>query len=357
MSQVIILNDNQYGYDRYEKLKLDKDVYIVNTQGLRPISSFITEDILKKLFSYSAYLILVEDGEAHNWSILKDKLKETLKGIDSKQVLIVSSNPLFSSKQLSFSRDTIPYKVFYYNSCMDWFKNNLNNNKEFSLDIKNHFSFLSFTDKDFRRYIFYKLHKNNLIQNNIVSHVKDVKNFFQNDYFFDKQIRDSMCPLEFNDFKEITGKKIDLFQGSRFEKGFFDPSDNCGLELINETTMDAGSFFITESTLKPIIAKRMFLMCGPPKLLSFLRFLGFKTFNHVFDESYDDILDKKRRIDKIISILSNFCSLSLDEVIKIKKDNREILEYNYNHLISMDLSFDITKKIESHFKGEINGRN
>lgn len=64
--------------------------------------------------------------------------------------------------------------------------------------------------------------------------------------------------------------------------------------------------FITEKTFKPIMYGHPFMIFGAPSTLRYLRELGFKTFPELFDESYDDELDLKKRAKKIIDQIDNF---------------------------------------------------
>jgi hypothetical protein len=54
---------------------------------------------------------------------------------------------------------------------------------------------------------------------------------------------------------------------------------------------------MTEKTAKPIWAKRLFVMFGTPGFLKKLHELGFKTFDHVIDESYDSMLNAQQNED------------------------------------------------------------
>ena len=62
------------------------------------------------------------------------------------------------------------------------------------------------------------------------------------------------------------------------------------IAIINETHIfnERSSCFITEKTWKTIIAKKPFMINGTKHSLRYLQLFGFKTFNEIFDERYDD---------------------------------------------------------------------
>ena len=61
--------------------------------------------------------------------------------------------------------------------------------------------------------------------------------------------------------------------------------------------------FVTEKTFKPMAFKHAFVVYGTPYTLKHLRELGFETFAHAVDESYDTILDDNMRLDAIVTEL------------------------------------------------------
>lgn len=79
-----------------------------------------------------------------------------------------------------------------------------------------------------------------------------------------------------------------------YRKSFF--------SLVTESDMSGGSVRrITEKSLKPAIGRHPFLIAGNPGTLAQLRALGLRTFGHVIDESYDEIVDPETRLVAVIS--------------------------------------------------------
>jgi hypothetical protein len=63
--------------------------------------------------------------------------------------------------------------------------------------------------------------------------------------------------------------------------------------------------FVTEKTFKPIAAQHPFVVYGTAGTLDYLHELGFETFDHAIDESYDTITNPTERLDAIKKILDD----------------------------------------------------
>jgi len=73
---------------------------------------------------------------------------------------------------------------------------------------------------------------------------------------------------------------------------------NSYCHIVLETHFDAdqsGGAFLTEKTFKPIKHGQMFFVVGPAGSLQTLRDLGYRTFDHVLDNSYDLETDNTQR--------------------------------------------------------------
>ena len=73
----------------------------------------------------------------------------------------------------------------------------------------------------------------------------------------------------------ISGTKGDLstLHGADFYKYI-------GLDIVTETVYNYPYPCITEKTLRPIACKRLFVVVGPPGVLSLLHSKGFETYNN-----------------------------------------------------------------------------
>ena len=76
--------------------------------------------------------------------------------------------------------------------------------------------------------------------------------------------------------------------------------------IVLETHFDAdqsGGAFLTEKTFKPIKHGQPFVIAGAPGSLQALRDLGYRTFDHVIDNSYDLEIDNTRRWQKVLQVI------------------------------------------------------
>ena len=110
--------------------------------------------------------------------------------------------------------------------------------------------------------------------------------------------------------------------------------NNIFLDVVCETYFTGNTFFPTEKTIRPLIAKTPFLLFGPKGYLFNLKKIGFKTFNDYWSEDYDnhDGLYRAQEIEKILVQLSK---KSIPDLEIMYNDMLPILEHNRNLLTEM----------------------
>jgi hypothetical protein len=110
----------------------------------------------------------------------------------------------------------------------------------------------------------------------------------------------------------------------------FDQSAESLLYLVTETVATGRRHHLTEKTFKPIALGMPFVIVGTQGSLRYLRSYGFKTFGHLWDESYDDEPDDHKRIEKIAHTLK-----LLDDLGEYRQaifdSAQEIIKHNWNH--------------------------
>lgn len=89
------------------------------------------------------------------------------------------------------------------------------------------------------------------------------------------------------------------------------------------------ALFLTEKIFKPIAHKHPFIVLGRPKTLSYLKDLGYRTFNTVIDESYDEETDDVLRMMMILKEIKRLCNLSGSEFEKFLFHAKRACDYNY----------------------------
>jgi hypothetical protein len=98
-----------------------------------------------------------------------------------------------------------------------------------------------------------------------------------------------------------------------------------------ETVYFGRRLHITEKTFKAIALEMPFVLVAPAGSLEYLREYGFKTFSSVFDESYDTETDDILRIEKVVKLLKDLDSLTVQERQQIHRACLPIVEHNYRH--------------------------
>jgi len=110
----------------------------------------------------------------------------------------------------------------------------------------------------------------------------------------------------------------------------FDESAESLLYLVTETVASGRRHHLTEKTFKPIALGMPFVIVGTRGSLEYLRSYGFRTFEGIWDESYDDAEDDVR-IERIASLLRSLDELSIEAKQELFESAYEVIEHNWNH--------------------------
>jgi len=109
--------------------------------------------------------------------------------------------------------------------------------------------------------------------------------------------------------------------------------------LVQETEMQTSTNRYTEKTIKAIQTKQIFLLAGNYQTLKLLRKDGFKTFDGIIDESYDNIEYRDQRIQAITKEVKRLCAISNEEWNDIYNSAQTTLNYNLNHLKTLHVKY------------------
>lgn len=96
--------------------------------------------------------------------------------------------------------------------------------------------------------------------------------------------------------------------------------------LVTETSTD--EFYPTEKIFKPILLGHPFIVSANAGFLSKMKSLGFKTYETVFDESYDTVDDINKRLYTIAESVETACKL--DNILDLTYNERK---YNIARLL------------------------
>ena len=111
--------------------------------------------------------------------------------------------------------------------------------------------------------------------------------------------------------------------------------NNTYLSMVVESIVRPGSqytpVFITEKTTKPLAFQHTFVIYGNCGTLRTLRNWGFETFDNLWDESYDKILDYTARRDAVINLIND---------VKIQPYDSETcrrIKHNHDHFFDQNI--------------------
>jgi hypothetical protein len=99
--------------------------------------------------------------------------------------------------------------------------------------------------------------------------------------------------------------------------------------LVTETVVEQPWPFRTEKIAKPLMIGHPFIVATTPGYYRDLHRLGFQTFGHVIDESFDTIEHHQDRMDRIIAVVQDLCQQDLDD---FQKECYTVCKYNQEHL-------------------------
>lgn len=179
-----------------------------------------------------------------------------------------------------------------------------------------------------------------------------------------------ICPVENVDIVDISrrlkGQYPDIVDTFFFSKNFpktfqgeetqemhscwlslFTQTFNSLLYHVTETVFFGKKLHLTEKTFKPIAMGMPFVITGTAGSLKYLRSYGFKTFGHIWDESYDEEQDDFKRLDKIANLLKELDSKPRDEKQEIFKECVPVIKHNWEHFYHGSFEAILWKELTS----------
>ena len=193
---------------------------------------------------------------------------------------------------------------FWFYMVIKHIKNNLSfdhSNKKYD------FLYLNKQPRSHRVKLYEKLIKNDCLKNSLYSFT-DHKN-----------------PIKLNPAYELPWINVkQKYPTYGFDQDIYEkPYNETGCSIVSETNDNDTDIFMTEKIWKPIIAGHVFIVHGNYRYLQKLREMGFKTFESVFDESYDTIRDPNKRIDALTGLIQKLKSSDWNKIYKQTEDIRE----------------------------------
>ena len=101
--------------------------------------------------------------------------------------------------------------------------------------------------------------------------------------------------------------------------------------LVTETVFNYPYSFRTEKIWKPIAMCHPWIAVANQGYYRDMRNLGFRTFDGLIDESFDDIANNQDRIERITAVVEDLCQ---QDLVSFLGAAEEICKYNQQHLLS-----------------------
>ena len=126
------------------------------------------------------------------------------------------------------------------------------------------------------------------------------------------------------------------------------------ISVILETVFDGSTIHLTEKTLRTIACGHPFILVAGPGSLEYLRSYGFRTFDSIIDESYDQEIDPMRRLEKICAEMTKLKNLGQTELQNWYLNAREIANFNRQHFFSASFWNYITAELRHNVNQALN---
>ena len=107
--------------------------------------------------------------------------------------------------------------------------------------------------------------------------------------------------------------------------------------FVTETVFEsnpAAPLFITEKTYMPFTNYHPFIITSGPGCLTYLQEQGYQTFPELFDESYDQITDRAKRLSIIMNQIESWCNKDIKELHDAYWSVWDKLEHNRKHFFA-----------------------
>lgn len=105
-------------------------------------------------------------------------------------------------------------------------------------------------------------------------------------------------------------------------------------EITFETMTKGTTFTPSEKTIRTIMAQKPMVVYAPKNFLQQMQLLGFKTFDNLWDESYDH-LEGPERYQQIMNIVKQVSDMPVNQQLELYHQSRQICIYNKQRLSSL----------------------
>ena len=188
--------------------------------------------------------------------------------------------------------------------------------KTFNIDHSNKkydFLYLNKLGREHRKQLYRKMQSTLILNNSLYSYLDQ-----RNPKRLPKQYEAPWVHNGIYQMENLNGQDQDIFEP---------PYNDTTCSLITESNViSTDEIFITEKIWKAVIMKHVFIVYGNYKTLDCMKQQGFKTFNDIFDESYDQEADHQKRKEKIVDLCFKIKAM---DPKTLYQQTQDIREHNY----------------------------
>ncbi len=129
------------------------------------------------------------------------------------------------------------------------------------------------------------------------------------------------------------------------------PYSDTYFSLVTETVFDYPYSFRTEKIWKPIAIAHPWIAVANRGFYRDMHNLGFQTFGHLLDETFDQIDNSADRLERIAMVVEDLCT---QDLAQFANECYNVCKYNQQHLT--ELSLRIPRDFPGQFQNYINER-
>ena len=344
------------------------DHTILNDYDMDSILNLSKESISLLKNKDNVFLIIADKREGNY--IVNDSFWESIVQFRKKnkipfdKIVVINNNVRISHPNVK----TLPIPIYVLahkmNNVISELENDSHSNKSISIVLKSDLDdkkirqkrFLSYNRCGYRWhrvFMLSKLYKLGILDDMIFS-------FYENDYLDNKMEFGNLIylPSKFESLNIETKDKWDIIKflvdkcpttldhktsiSASGGHNYFSVKEHyldTYVSIVNETGVLDDVTFITEKTIRPMFNRHPFIVWGNPYILKTLRSYGFKTFDWLVDESYDECENANDRFNMVLKEIEKLNSLPIEKLHKLYYDNMEIMEHNYQHLKTLETEY------------------
>ena len=185
-----------------------------------------------------------------------------------------------------------------------------------------------------------------LVDSSLVEHCKTSVNPVEPElkiHYNNHKFKNSMWKPSINLENYFTTSDAQSHYSADFDIEDYEKTD---IEVVLETLFDDQRLHLTEKVLRPIACGQPFILAGTHGSLQYLKEYGFKTFDQVWDESYDQETNAQDRLNAIIAVMEDISGWNAETRHTKMIQAQEIADYNKKHFFSENFFNQIVDELE-----------